>query len=369
MHIVMPPLFAATSSTWLSQAMLVLPLVLGAAGLYLLLPRPEPRSAVPGALVALLGLILAAVFFVPTGRISAETFLFYCFSAVALIAGALLVTQSNPARAALAFAVAVLSVCGLFLLLAAPFLMAATIIIYAGAIIVTFLFVLMLAQQERPSNADVRSREPALATLTGFLLFGVLVYLLHSTYGSDELEGLIEETREAEIADNPQQINEKVAAAFDGKGLLFHWETYYTQHGMEDLAIMVKNEITGVPPDTGWVGTLTTEGKEKRVARLEKLVAIGKQARLRLGELRPLKRPLSDLSGTAASEPPENFRRDEAGRPLLPADNPAYLGRSLFTDYLLPVELGGTLLLTATIGAIAIAHRRSPTASRPSRAT
>ena len=59
----------------------------------------------------------------------------------------MLVTQQNPARAALSFALVVLSTCGLFLLLAAPFLMAATIVIYAGAIVVTFLFVIMLAQQ------------------------------------------------------------------------------------------------------------------------------------------------------------------------------------------------------------------------------
>jgi NADH-quinone oxidoreductase subunit J len=42
---------------------------------------------------------------------------------------------------------------------------------------------------------------------------------------------------------------------------------------------------------------------------------------------------------------------------VLPAENAPYLGRSLFTDFLLPVELGGTLLLVAAIGAIAIAHR------------
>ena len=44
--------------------------------------------------------------------------------------------------------------------------------------------------------------------------------------------------------------------------------------------------------------------------------------------------------------------------PSLPAENVAGLGRSLFTDYLLAVELAGTLLLVATIGAIAIAGRR-----------
>ena len=56
--------------------------------------------------------------------------------------------------------------------------MAATIIIYAGAIIVTFLFVLMLAQQEGPSDADARSREPMLASAIGFVLLGALLYVL-----------------------------------------------------------------------------------------------------------------------------------------------------------------------------------------------
>ena len=78
-------------------------------------------------------------------------------------------------RAALSFALVVLSTCGLFLLLAAPFLMAATIIIYAGAIIVTFLFVIMLAQQAGLSDADQRSREPFLACVAGFVLLGAML--------------------------------------------------------------------------------------------------------------------------------------------------------------------------------------------------
>jgi hypothetical protein len=73
----------------------------------------------------------------------------------------------------------------------------------------------------------------------------------------------------------------------------------------------------------------------------------------------------SDLSGPSAIEPAMEWRYDDQGRPYLPADNAAFLGRSLFTDFLLPVELGGVLLLVATIGAIAIAHR--PTT--PARAT
>ena len=65
------------------------------------------------------------------------------------------------------------------------------------------------------------------------------------------------------------------------------------------------------------------------------------------------------MSGPAPNTPLSEVRSDPTtGLPQLPAENSAYLGRSLFTDYLLPVELGGLLLLVATIGAIAIAHRR-----------
>ena len=43
----------------------------------------------------------------------------------------------------------------------------------------TFLFVLhMLAQQEGPSDADARSREPRLAVAVGFVLLGALLYVL-----------------------------------------------------------------------------------------------------------------------------------------------------------------------------------------------
>ena len=43
----------------------------------------------------------------------------------------------------------------------------------------------------------------------------------------------------------------------------------------------------------------------------------------------------------------------------MPANNVAALGKVLFVDYLIPVEMAGMLLLVATIGAIAIAGRRS----------
>jgi hypothetical protein len=98
--------------------------------------------------------------------------------------------------------------------------------------------------------------------------------------------------------------------------------------------------------------------------QMEKILSELRQARQRHGFLQASgavsRVPLSDQSGPAANEPPEELRYDRDGRPQVPHANSAYLGRSLFTDYLLPVELGGVLLLVATIGAIAIAHRHHP---------
>jgi NADH:ubiquinone oxidoreductase subunit 6 (subunit J) len=343
---------AADAESWLGS--LVIPLVVGAAAVYLLLPRPRALPWLPGAVVGLLALVLAAVFIVPVGAATPETVLFYAFSALAIISGALLVTQRNPARAALSFALVVLSTCGLFLLLAAPFLMAATVIIYAGAIIVTFLFVIMLAQQEVPADADVRSREPLLATLSGFLLLGALIYVIRTDVSRvgpavAELDRLLEWTRQVRAQDTPAQML-RVAGepgSRDDLFLAYHaalgsrWPDLKRQ--VEDLSL------------AGW-----GKDADSMRATLDRLAGVAEDARVRAGVPRPpADTPLSAFSGPPATIPPHDLRRDAAGRPALPAENAAYLGRSLFTDFLLPVELGGTLLLVATVGAIAIAHRRS----------
>ena len=62
--------------------------------------------------------------------------------------------------------------------LSAPFLAAATVIVYAGAIIVTFMFVIMLAQQGGATAYDQRSRQPLAGSLVSFFVLGALVFSL-----------------------------------------------------------------------------------------------------------------------------------------------------------------------------------------------
>jgi hypothetical protein len=90
--------------------------------------------------------------------------------------------------------------------------------------------------------------------------------------------------------------------------------------------------------------------------RLDGLAAALTDARAQIGRLQPSPRmSLSSFGGTPANQRPTG----------LSAENVAGLGRTLFSDYLLAVEIAGTLLLVATIGAIVIAQRPVPTGRAP----
>src|SRR5438876_141950 len=170
---------------------IVLAVGLGFVAVYLLLPRVRPYPRWLGGAAAAAAVLAVGFLVIRTQFASAEVVLFFMFSLVAVVSGGLLVLQRNPVHAALSFALVVLATCGLFLLQAAPFLMAATTIVYAGAIVVTFLFVIMLAQQEGPSDADYRSREPLFTSAAGFLLLGTLLYVLQLNYGLRDVAALL----------------------------------------------------------------------------------------------------------------------------------------------------------------------------------
>jgi NADH-quinone oxidoreductase subunit J len=68
----------------------------------------------------------------------------------------------------------VVAVAALLVLQEAEFLAVALIIIYAGAILVTYLFVIMLANQSGSPTYDRRAREPFLAILAGFVLMAAV---------------------------------------------------------------------------------------------------------------------------------------------------------------------------------------------------
>jgi NADH:ubiquinone oxidoreductase subunit 6 (subunit J) len=327
---------------------------LGLAGVYLLLPRVRDAKPIAGAVLGAVALVLAGWLLIHNGTPGEsgspplpETILFYAFSALAILGGGLMLSQRNPVHAALSFALVVLSTCGLFLLLAAPFLMAATIIVYAGAIIVTFLFVIMLAQQAGLTSADQRSREPFLASLGGFVLMGALLCVLQKAYDTSKVDDVLPKVRKVAYANSPEEIKAVLGdpAKLDiGKKRLPFLEDLHTAFPTFGDAKLDNAEdyLNQSPMAVQKLKTLFKEIYEHGLRVRGSLAA-------------PDDMKLSPFSGIPANAKlPEGKTARE-----LPARTVAGLGRTLFTDYLLPVELAGTLLLVASIGAIAIAGRRT----------
>ena len=78
-----------------------------------------------------------------------ETFLFIAFSAAAIIAALGVVTLRNPVYCAVSLVVCLFQVAGLFMLLRSPFLAVVQVFIYVGAVMVLFLFAIMLLDMKQ----------------------------------------------------------------------------------------------------------------------------------------------------------------------------------------------------------------------------
>ena len=112
--------------------------------------------------------------------------LFYLFAGVAVVASLLVIAQRNPIYSVLFLIASFGALSGLYVLLEAPFVAMIQIIVYAGAIMVLFLFVVMLlnAPHEDTEEDHVRGRLPApgrvraFGALLALALVGELIWVL-----------------------------------------------------------------------------------------------------------------------------------------------------------------------------------------------
>ena len=108
-----------------------------------------------------------------------EAFLFYPFAFLAILGALGVVGLRKPVRAVLALVLTMFSLAVLFLLLQAPFVAMVHIVVYAGAVLVLFLFVIMLlgigAQESRLS-------ENAKKGFLGLAFFVPGAFLIHLLY-------------------------------------------------------------------------------------------------------------------------------------------------------------------------------------------
>ena len=93
------------------------------------------------------------------------TIFFYILSSVAILAGLCMVTRRNPLASALSLVVAMAALAGVYATLQAQALATIQILIYAGAITVLILFVLMVVDLDQEGLERQRARWPCDATL------------------------------------------------------------------------------------------------------------------------------------------------------------------------------------------------------------
>jgi NADH-quinone oxidoreductase subunit J len=86
--------------------------------------------------------------------LASDALLFYAFAAITVAGALMVVTQKNPVYSVLSLIAAFFGLAGLYVLLEAPFVAVAQIIIYAGAIMVLFLFTVMLLNAPREDAAE-----------------------------------------------------------------------------------------------------------------------------------------------------------------------------------------------------------------------
>jgi NADH-quinone oxidoreductase subunit J len=112
-----------------------------------------------------------------------ETVIFVLFAAVALGSAIVVVTHKSPIYATLSLVLTLVSMAVLFILLGAPFLGALQILVYAGAIVVLFLFVIMLLNVQQEGEAHVDRGVQLWVAILGALFFLGMFWLAFRSAG------------------------------------------------------------------------------------------------------------------------------------------------------------------------------------------
>ena len=278
---------------------------LGAAGVAISMPRRGTSLAVVGALVGafalgliFLGLGLAA----PDGALPNAWF--YAFGLLSLGSGLRMITHPRPVYAALYFVMTIVASAGLFVLLSAEFMAFALIIIYAGAILITYLFVIMLATQapseeeaDRISAYDASAREPIAASAIGFVLLAVLTTVLFR--GAGDLRPVMTDARPASaLAELPGKLERSLLS----QGLID-----------KDERVFIDDSGRAAFDEREMVATVIGADGDERVIDVPR-----------------------ELSGS----------------------NPERVGLNLLAEHPMTIEIAGVILLMAMLGATVLARKQ-----------
>jgi NADH-quinone oxidoreductase subunit J len=128
--------------------------------------------------------------------------LWWVFASVAVGGGVGMVRSHNPVASLLFLVLTFFSLAAIYVLLGAHFIAAIQIVVYAGAIMVLFLFVIMLLNLGHDYRDDLRG---GLWTVVGFVAAGVIGWMVWRSFGTSG--AIIERNGAQQIAASVEQLN------------------------------------------------------------------------------------------------------------------------------------------------------------------
>jgi NADH-quinone oxidoreductase subunit J len=127
---------------------------------------------------------------------------FYLIAAVMLVATFRVVTSNNVIHAALWLVMVLAGVAAQYILAAAEFVAVSQVLVYIGAVMVLFLFGIMLTRAQIGVEHDLNNRNWALGIPVALALIGLLSWAIIDQYGDDKLPDRGGPTATQDIADN-----------------------------------------------------------------------------------------------------------------------------------------------------------------------
>ncbi len=330
-----PALLAETASAGgpVSPALvLTIAAAISAIGLALLM-RPGPRgvrlAGTVGGLAGFSILVVEVLKRAGEGDGGVPPVFPVVFGAIALAGAVRMITHPRPVFAALYFILVVIATAAMFLLLGAEFMAFALIIVYAGAILITYMFVLMLAQQSPGGDQgaawyDRVPREAGSAVVIGFVMLASL--------------------SEAYFSQGSQRFRDDIAARAEEEGPLAAWQRL---DAMPKLMLATAQAAAA----ESWKATPEAERP------VEKPVVAAVVRDARGSALRAERSGLADGISVEVQ-----YADGRTGLVLLPdamrPDNSRQIGVDLVSRYPAGLEIAGVVLLMALFGAVILARKQ-----------
>lgn len=270
-------------------------------------------------------------------NIFASDILFYVFGALAVILSLMVVFMRNPVSSAMMMALSFGATAAVMIGLGAHFLGILQILVYAGAIMVLFAFIIMLLNVRLETSPFRRPVSVAIGVIIAGLFLGQLIGIIYSLPDARETHRC--PMAGAEQAWNDLKIGQDNSGICTGSALLTPATAYKADHPSMQAAPQALNPKTEAP--------LLRQSLAHTAA--SSLAAHGGSPHITL--------PVLDPKLSANLYPAGTTVRAEIDNGEFP--DTTLLGRTLFDKYNRTLVIAGLALLVASIGVVVLSRRPS----------